>query len=41
MRGMMHFFAIGVIFFAYAAEERRKEPPRALYVTGARAAENP
>ena len=38
---MMHLFAIGVIFFAYATEERKKEPSRALYVAGARATENP
>jgi len=38
---MIHLFAIGVIFFAYAIEERKKEPPRAVFITGARTAENP
>lgn len=36
--GMMYLTALTVVFFTYAVEERRKEPPRALYITSARTA---
>jgi cytochrome c oxidase assembly factor CtaG len=36
--GMMYLFAMTVVFFTYAYQERRKEPPRALYLTPTRTA---
>lgn len=36
--GMMYLTALTIVFFVYANEERRKEPPRALYITSSRTA---
>lgn len=35
---MMYLAAMTAVFFVYANEERRKEPPRALYITSSRTA---